>query len=147
MLLDEGQQFHGPALRGLAEVLELSESRLVVTASLPEAVVALGAYQGMLHNPVQADLILQVPPVLAHSALGAACLPMGVGSIDFYHQLPTGEAFTVVADNLRRDALSATVDAVAIAQDNTVLQRWNDVSVVTAPDLSAMFLESARQWN
>ena len=146
-IYDEGRQFHGPALRGLAEVLELSESRLVVTASLPEAVVALGAYQGMLHNPVQADLILQVPPVLAHSALGAACLPMGVGSIDFYHQLPTGEAFTVVADNLRRDALSATVDAVAIAQDNTVLQRWNDVSVVTAPDLSAMFLESARQWN
>jgi hypothetical protein len=119
----------------------------VVAAGLPDIVVALGAYQGVLHNPVLADLILQVPPVLAHSSLGSACLPMGVGSIDFFHPLPTDETFTIVADNLRRDAMSATVDTVAVSKDNTVLQRWNGVSVVTAPDLSEMFLESARRWN
>jgi NADP-dependent 3-hydroxy acid dehydrogenase YdfG/acyl carrier protein len=143
----EGRQFHGPALRGLTELFELSESRLVVTAGLPEIVVALGAFQGVLHNPVLADLILQVPPVLAYTSLGSACLPMGVGSIDFFHPLPTDEAFTIVADNLRHDATSATVDTVAVSKDNTVLQRWNDVSVVTAPDLSEMFLESVRRWN
>jgi NADP-dependent 3-hydroxy acid dehydrogenase YdfG len=146
-IYQEGRQFHGPALQGITEVFDLSESRLVVAAGLPDIVVALGAYQGVLHNPVLADLILQVPPVLAHSSLGSACLPMGVGSIDFFHPLPTDETFTIVADNLRRDAMSATVDTVAVSKDNTVLQRWNGVSVVTAPDLSEMFLESARRWN
>lgn len=139
-------QFHAPALQGLRAIRSESDSAIVLECFLPTGPVADGAYAGRLHDPVAADLILQGPPVLGHRLLGAACLPLGVGRIDYHHPLPTTEPFVLVVDNPRAGRLEARIDATALATDGTVLQRISDVTVLTTPDLTEKFQTSVREW-
>ncbi|MGW6727162.1 beta-ketoacyl synthase N-terminal-like domain-containing protein [Nocardia sp. NPDC055029] len=139
-------QFHAPALQGLRTIRSDSDSAIVLECFLPTGPVADGAYAGRLHDPVAADLILQGPPVLGHRLLGAACLPLGVGRIDYHHPLPTTEPFVLVVDNPRAGRLEARIDATALATDGTVLQRFSDVTVLTTPDLTEKFQTSVREW-
>lgn len=139
-------QFHAPALQGLRTLRSESDSAIVLECFLPTGPVADGAYAGRLHDPVAADLILQGPPVLGHRLLGAACLPLGVGRIDYHHPLPTTEPFVLVVDNPRAGRLEARIDATALATDGTVLQRFSDVTVLTTPDLTEKFQTSVREW-
>ncbi|WP_067570794.1 type I polyketide synthase [Nocardia acidivorans] len=142
----DGIQFHAPALQGLRSVRALSDEALVLECELPAASVASGAYAGRLHDPVLADLILQAPPVLGHRLLGTACLPLGVGRIDYHAPLPAGAPFLVVVDNPRATRMEAVLDATALALDGTVLQRFSDVTVLTTPDLTEKFRTSVRRW-
>ncbi|MFI8973800.1 beta-ketoacyl synthase N-terminal-like domain-containing protein [Nocardia asteroides] len=139
-------QFHAPALQGLRALRSESDSAIVLECFLPTGPVADGAYAGRLHDPVAADLILQGPPVLGHRLLGAACLPLGVGRIDYHHPLPATEPFVLVVDNPRAGRLEARIDATALATDGTVLQRFSDVTVLTTPDLTEKFQTSVREW-
>ncbi|GAD85557.1 type I polyketide synthase [Nocardia asteroides] len=139
-------QFHAPALQGLRAIRSESDSAIVLECFLPTGPVADGAYAGRLHDPVAADLILQGPPILGHRLLGAACLPLGVGRIDYHHPLPTTEPFVLVVDNPRAGRLEARIDATALATDGTVLQRFSDVTVLTTPDLTEKFQTSVREW-
>ncbi|WP_330181273.1 acyltransferase domain-containing protein [Nocardia sp. NBC_01503] len=142
----DGIQFHAPALQGLRSVRALSDAALVLECELLPVAVASGAYASRLHNPVLADLILQAPPVLGHRLLGAACLPLGVGRIDYHAPLPAGEPFLVVVDNPRATRMEAVLDATALTLDGTVLQRFSDVTVLTTPDLTEKFRTSVRRW-
>ncbi|MDJ0362804.1 type I polyketide synthase [Rhodococcus sp. H29-C3] len=146
-LYRDARQFHAPLLHGMRRVLADSDSELVLECELEGEPLELGAYAGVLHNPVLADVILQGPPVLGHRLLNSACLPLGVGRIDYYAPLPMGEPWAVVVDNPRVGAVDVTIDATAIGADSTVLQKFSDVTVVTTPDLSDMFRESVRQWS
>ncbi|WP_063041084.1 type I polyketide synthase [Nocardia pseudovaccinii] len=139
-------QFHAPALQGLRTVLAASDEAIVFDCALPAARVADRAYAGRLHDPVLADLILQGPPVLGYRLLGAACLPLGVGRVDYYRQLPTDEPFLLTVDNPRPGSFDVRIDATATTSDGTVLQRFSDVTVVTTPDLTAKFQASVRGW-
>ncbi len=136
-------QFHGPALQGLRRVLSRTDERIVVECRLPDVAVAAGAFRGVLHSPVLADLLLQGPPVLGHQLLGRACLPLGIGRADYLAPLPDGEPFVLVLDLVRREPAGAVVTATACAPDGTVLVRFTDVTVVSTPDLSAKFREAA----
>ncbi|MFI6364228.1 SDR family NAD(P)-dependent oxidoreductase [Nocardia sp. NPDC050630] len=140
-------QFHAPALQGLRTVLAASDEVIVFDCALPTARVAEGAYAGRLHDPILADLILQGPPVLGYRLLGAACLPLGVGRVDYYRQLPTEEPFLLTVDNPRPGSFDVRIDATATTSDGTVLQRFSDVTVVTTPDLTAKFQASVRGWS
>ncbi|WP_405136937.1 beta-ketoacyl synthase N-terminal-like domain-containing protein [Nocardia sp. NBC_01388] len=142
----EAIQFHGPALQGLRSVRAESDEALVLECALPADPVANGAYAGRLHNPVLADLILQVPPVLGHRLLGTACLPLGVGRIDYFAPLPAGDPFLVVVDNARAARMEAVIDATALSLDGTVLQRFSEVTVLTTPDLTDKFRISVKGW-
>ncbi|MBF6177414.1 type I polyketide synthase [Nocardia otitidiscaviarum] len=139
-------QFHAPALQGLRRIRSESDTAIVFECSLPAEPVALGAYAGRLHNPVTADLVLQGPPVLGHRLLGTACLPLGIGRIDYHAPLPTGEPFLLQVDNPRPARLEARIDATALGTDGTVLQRFSAVTVVTTPDLTEKFRTSVRRW-
>ncbi|WP_306359100.1 polyketide synthase [Nocardia sp. CC227C] len=139
-------QFHAPALQGLRRIRSESDAEIVFECALPAEPVALGAYAGRLHNPVTADLVLQGPPVLGHRLLGAACLPLGVGRIDYHAPLPPGEPFLLRVDNPRAARMEARIDATALSADGTVLQRFSDVTVVTTPDLTEKFRTSVRRW-
>ncbi|GEM34939.1 hypothetical protein NN3_59460 [Nocardia neocaledoniensis NBRC 108232] len=139
-------QFHAPALQGLRAIRAESDTAIVLDCHLPTGPVAGGAYAGRLHDPVAADLILQGPPVLGHRLLGTACLPLGVGRIDYHHPLPTAEPFVLVVDNPRASRLEARIDATALSTDGTVLQRFSDVTVLTTPDLTDKFQTSVRKW-
>ncbi|WP_280408009.1 type I polyketide synthase [Nocardia brasiliensis] len=142
----DGIQFHGPALQGLRMVRAASDDAIVFDCALPAARVANGAYASRLHDPVLADLILQGPPVLGYRLLGAACLPLGVGRVDYYRPLPIGEGFVLIVDNPRAGRFDARIDATAVTADGTVLQRFSDVTVVTTPDLTEKFQNSVRRW-
>lgn len=143
----EATQFHAPPLQGMRTILRDTDDALILECQLPGGSVALGAFGGIMHNPVLADLILQGPPVLGHRLLHSACLPLAIGRIDYYDSLPQDEPFVLIVDNARAGAVDVLVDATAATPDGTVLQRFTDVSVVTTPGLSDMFRESARQWN
>lgn len=123
-----------------------SDQAVVLECALPADPVAHGSFASRLHDPVQADLILQSPLVLGHRLLGAACLPLGVGRIDYHHPLPSGDPFLVVVDNPRASRMEALIDATALALDGTVLQRFSDVTVLTTPDLTEKFQTSVRGW-
>ncbi|WP_433579791.1 beta-ketoacyl synthase N-terminal-like domain-containing protein [Nocardia brasiliensis] len=142
----DGIQFHGPALQGLRMVRAASDDAIVFDCALPAARVANGAYASRLHDPVLADLILQGPPVLGYRLLGAACLPLGVGRVDYYEPLPGDESFVLIVDNPRAGRFDARIDATAVTADGTVLQRFSDVTVVTTPDLTEKFQTSVRRW-
>ncbi|OJF81051.1 type I polyketide synthase [Nocardia seriolae] len=139
-------QFHAPALQGLRAVRAESDEAIVFECRLDPEPVAHGAFGGRLHDPVLADLILQCPPVLGHRLLGAACLPLGVGRVDYFRPLPAAAPFLVVVDNPRATRMEALIDATAVATDGTVLQRFSDVAVLTTPDLTAKFRTSVRRW-
>ena len=130
----------------MRRILAGSDTELVIECELGGEPFALGAYAGALHNPVLADVILQGPPVLGHRLLNSACLPLGIGRIDYYAPLPMGSPYAVVVDNPRAGAVDVTLDATAIGPDGTILQKYADVSVVTTPQLSDMFRESVRHW-
>ncbi|GAF43306.1 type I polyketide synthase [Rhodococcus wratislaviensis] len=140
-------QFHAPPLQGMRRILRDDADALILECALSGAPVALGAFTGILHNPVLADVILQGPPVAGHRALGSACLPLGIGRIDYYDALPDDEPFVLIVDNARPGPVDALVDACAVTANGTVLQRFTDVTVVTTPDLSEKFRESVRQWS
>ena len=146
-LYRDARQFHAPLLHGMRRVLADSDTELVLECELGGEPLELGAYAGVLHNPVLADVILQGPPVLGHRLLNSACLPLGIGRIDYYAALPLGEPWAVVVDNPRAGSTDVTIDATAIGADGVVLQKFSDVTVVTTPDLSDMFRESVRQWS
>ncbi|MCD2104584.1 type I polyketide synthase [Rhodococcus erythropolis] len=146
-LYRDARQFHAPLLHGMRRVLADSDTELVLECELGGEPLELGAYAGALHNPVLADVILQGPPVLGHRLLNSACLPLGIGRIDYYAPLPLGEPWAVVVDNPRTGTTDVTIDATAIGADGIVLQKFSDVTVVTTPDLSDMFRESVRQWS
>jgi hypothetical protein len=129
-------------LQGLRWVRAVSDDAIVFGCELPAATVAGGAYAGRLHDPVLADLILQGPPVLGYRLLGSACLPLGVGRIDYFRPLPAGDPFLLTVDNPR----TGRIDATATTADGTVLQRFSDVTVVTTPDLTEKFQTSVRRW-
>ncbi|MFE5706478.1 SDR family NAD(P)-dependent oxidoreductase [Rhodococcus koreensis] len=147
ILYRDAIQFHAPPLQGMRRILRDDADALVLECALSGAPVALGAFTGALHNPVLADVILQGPPVAGHRSLGSACLPLGVGRIDYYDALPDDEPFVLIVDNARTGPVDALVDACAVAANGTVLQRFTDVAVVTTPDLSEKFRESVRQWS
>ncbi|MTE14579.1 acyltransferase domain-containing protein [Nocardia sp. CT2-14] len=139
-------QFHAPALQGLRRVRAGSDEAMVFECALAADPVAHGAFAGRLHDPVLADLVLQCPPVLGHRLLGAACLPLGVGRVEYYRPLPVDASFLVVVDNPRVTRMEALIDATAVATDGTVLQRFSDVAVLTTPDLTEKFRTSVRRW-
>ncbi|WP_405496404.1 beta-ketoacyl synthase N-terminal-like domain-containing protein [Nocardia sp. NBC_00511] len=145
-LYRDGIEFHAPALQGLRAIRSASDQAVVLECALPADPVAHGSFASRLHDPVQADLILQSPLVLGHRLLGAACLPLGVGRIDYHHPLPSGDPFLVVVDNPRASRMEALIDATALALDGTVLQRFSDVTVLTTPDLTEKFQTSVRGW-
>ncbi|MEV6099615.1 beta-ketoacyl synthase N-terminal-like domain-containing protein [Nocardia sp. NPDC051981] len=142
----DGIQFHAPALQGLRAVRSASDAAIVLECALSADPVAHGSFASRLHDPVQADLLLQCPLVLGHRLLGAACLPLGVGRIDYHRPLPAGEPFLVVVDNPRASRMEALIDSTALALDGTVLQRFSDVAVLTTPDLTEKFQTSVRGW-
>ncbi|MGV9664287.1 beta-ketoacyl synthase N-terminal-like domain-containing protein [Nocardia niigatensis] len=142
----DGIQFHAPALQGLRAVRSASDAAIVLECALSADPVAHGSFASRLHDPVQADLLLQSPLVLGHRLLGAACLPLGVGRIDYHRPLPAGERFLVVVDNPRASRMEALIDSTALALDGTVLQRFSDVAVLTTPDLTEKFQTSVRGW-
>ncbi|WP_245545776.1 SDR family NAD(P)-dependent oxidoreductase [Nocardia higoensis] len=142
----EAIQFHAPALQGLRRIVADTGDTLVFDCLLDAEPVAGGAYASRLHDPVRADLMLQGPPVLGHRVLGSACLPLGIGRVDYYRPLPVGEPFTLVVGNARAGRFDARVDATATDADGTVLQRFTDVVVVTTPDLTEKFRSSVRRW-
>ncbi|MFE3258678.1 beta-ketoacyl synthase N-terminal-like domain-containing protein [Nocardia sp. NPDC059091] len=142
----DGIQFHAPALQGLRTVRSASDAAIVLECALSADPVAHGSFASRLHDPVQADLLLQSPLVLGHRLLGAACLPLGVGRIDYHRPLPAGEPFLVVVDNPRTSRMEALIDSTALALDGTVLQRFSDVAVLTTPDLTEKFQTSVRGW-
>ncbi|MBF6298854.1 SDR family NAD(P)-dependent oxidoreductase [Nocardia amamiensis] len=139
-------QFHAPALQGLRRIRAVTDDAIVFDCELPAATVARGAYAGRLHDPVLADLILQGPPVLGYRLLGTACLPLGVGRVEYYRPLPAGEPFVLIVDNPRPGRFDARIDATATTADGEVLQRFSDVTVVTTPDLTEKFQTSVRRW-
>ncbi|MGW5316095.1 beta-ketoacyl synthase N-terminal-like domain-containing protein [Nocardia thailandica] len=142
----DGVQFHAPALQGLVGVRSRSDAEIVFDCLLPESPGPHGGFGGHLHHPATADLILQGPPVLGHRLLGTACLPLGVGRVDYHRPLPTARPFALVVDNPRAGRMEVRVDATAVATDGTVLQRFSDVTVVTTPDLTDKFQTSVRKW-
>jgi len=146
-LYRRGVQFHGPALQGMRRVLDAEDDRIVVECRIDPGDLARGGYRGRHHDPVLADVVLQVPPVLGARVLGSACLPLGIGRMELLAPLPADGPFVVIADHARPGPMSLRCDVTVCAVDGRVLQRWTDVDVVTTPDLDAKFARAVEGWS
>ena len=142
----EATQFHGPRLQGMRRILKRTDSELVLECRIADSRVGAGAFAGVLHSPVLADVLLQGPPVLGKWLLGQACLPLAIGRVQYFAPLPDDEPFVLVLDEIRQAAASATVTATAFDAAGRVLQRFADVAVVATPDMSAKFTAAVQQW-
>ncbi|AFA74817.1 polyketide-type polyunsaturated fatty acid synthase PfaA [Gordonia polyisoprenivorans VH2] len=146
-------QFHGPSLQGMRQIWRPSPDTVIVECSRPQPVdpkddsVIIDAYRGALHDPVLADLVLQVPPVLGHQLRGGAWLPLGVGAWTHLHPLPDTDPFLVVAGHPRVADTQVICDVTVYDTAHTMLAHLGDVTVVTTADLSDKFSDSVRQWN
>ncbi|OCW84882.1 polyketide synthase [Nocardia farcinica] len=146
-LYRNGIQFHAPPLQGMRRFWWTGEDSLAVECELPQPMDGIGGFHGDRFDPVLADFVLQVPPVVGHRLLGAACLPLRVGEWKFHRPLPADEPFLVVAHNARPDGGQALIDVAVHAADRTALMYLRDVVVVTTGDLSEKFSDSVRRWN
>ncbi|MFF0612910.1 SDR family NAD(P)-dependent oxidoreductase [Nocardia tengchongensis] len=139
-------QFHGPRLQGLRQVLEFTDERLVVRCRLTDTPVAHGAFAGSLHSPVLADLLLQGPSVLGGRLLGQACLPLAIGTAEYYAPLPGDADFLLTVDGIHRNANGITATATATGEDGRVLMRFDELVFVATPAMAAKFAESVANW-
>uniref|UniRef100_UPI002AD47A76 SDR family NAD(P)-dependent oxidoreductase n=1 Tax=Frankia sp. Cas4 TaxID=3073927 RepID=UPI002AD47A76 len=140
----EGILFHGPSLQGIRRIRQRRDDRVVLECRLADQVVAGGAFAGALHSPVLADVLLHGPSVLGRWLTGQACLPLAVGRFEYFAQLPDGDRFIVVLDDIRSTASSLTVTVTACDPEGRVLQRLTDVSMIGTPDMAAKFAEAVR---
>ncbi|EFG64481.1 polyunsaturated fatty acid synthase PfaA [Streptomyces sp. SPB074] len=140
-LYRDGTLFHGPSLRGLRRVLADEESRLVLECSLPEPPLADGAFSGHRYAPGAADLLLQAALVWVRRFRGTAGLPLSVGRAALHQPLPGSETFLVVVEPVAApDGGPARLTVTACAPDGTVLTVWDEVSVISAPQLTDKFV-------
>ncbi|MEV4193871.1 SDR family NAD(P)-dependent oxidoreductase, partial [Streptomyces toxytricini] len=139
-LYADGTLFHGPSLRGVRRILAEAESRLVLEASLAEHRPDGGAYGGSRYAPGTADLLLQAGLVWVKLFRGTSGLPLSVGRADLHHPLPDGEPFLIVVEpTAASNGTSSSLTITACAPDGRVLTRFDNVSVVSAPQLAAKF--------
>ncbi|MYX39937.1 beta keto-acyl synthase, partial [Streptomyces sp. SID89] len=140
-LYTDGTLFHGPALRGVRRVLAEEESRLVLECALAEHRTEGGAFAGAHYAPGTADLLLQAALVWVRLFRGSAGLPLAVGHAELHHPLPDGEPFVVLVEPGTAGAgAEARLTVTACAPDGRVLTRLHDVSVISAPQLTAKFV-------
>lgn len=135
----DGRLFHGPALRGLRNVLEQSGRRLTVAARLADPPLARGSFAGRLFSPGPADLLLQAGLVALLPAAGGSVLPVPVGveRVELFAPLPDDAPFVITAE-VHDDEQAAspffsvcTLTACAPG-DGSLLQRWTGVRTLWA---------------
>ncbi|MFD4356528.1 SDR family NAD(P)-dependent oxidoreductase [Nocardia sp. NPDC058518] len=138
--------FHGPLLQGVRRILERAERRLVVEAELPDTRIGTGNYEGALHSPVMADVVIQSGALLGVWFMNSACLPLSIGRIEYFAPLPDAGPFVVLVDDLRVNAngTEVTVTVTACEPNGTVLQRYSDLAVIATPEMTEKFAEAVR---
>ncbi|HET9379733.1 MAG TPA: SDR family NAD(P)-dependent oxidoreductase, partial [Streptomyces sp.] len=141
ILYTDGTLFHGPSLRGIRRVLAEEESRLVLECALAEHRTAGSAFAGARYAPGTADVLLQAALVWVRLFRDSAGLPLAIGCAELYHPLPDGEPFLVtVQPGSAGTGAESRLSVTACAPDGRVLMRLHDVSVVSAPQLTAKFV-------
>ncbi|MEU3786940.1 SDR family NAD(P)-dependent oxidoreductase [Streptomyces sp900129855] len=137
----DGTLFHGPALQGVRRVLAEERSRLVLECALPELHPAAGAFDSSRYAPGTADLLLQAGLVWGSLFRDTAGLPLSVEGAVLHRRLPDAEPFLVVVEPVSSDREStASFTITACTPDGQVLARLDGVSVVSAPQLAAKFV-------
>ncbi|WP_054814619.1 type I polyketide synthase [Nocardia arizonensis] len=138
--------FHGPLLQGVRRLIQRRERQLVVECRLPATPIGGGNYAGALHNPVLSDVVVQAGSLLGVWFLGAGCLPLAVGRIEYYAPLPDDSPFIAVVDDLRPHPNAPQVMVTVSACDvhGRVLQRYRDLTVVATREMTAKFSEAVR---
>ncbi|MDT9682378.1 beta-ketoacyl synthase N-terminal-like domain-containing protein [Streptomyces sp. TRM76323] len=134
----DGRLFHGPALRGLREVLVEEPGRFVVAARMPDPPFAKGAYAGLLYSPALSDLLLQggLLALLRRTDTGDIPMPVSVGRLELFAPLPDDEPFAVDVEIHDGDSpFFSECTLTGCAADGRVLQRWHAVRALwAAPD-------------
>ncbi len=134
----DGLLFHGPLLRGLGTILTEDDTRLTITARMPDPPLAHGAYAGSLYSPALADLLLQAAALLGRRLCGHRCLPVSVERVQLFAPLPDDEPFVIVVDLLERGPLELSCVITACGPHGDVLQRWHAIkAIVAAPQLGS----------
>ncbi|MDX3308673.1 SDR family NAD(P)-dependent oxidoreductase [Streptomyces sp. ME08-AFT2] len=140
-LYHDGTLFHGPSLRGVRRVLAEDRSRLVLECALPELHPASGAFDSSRFAPGTADLLLQAGLVWGSLFRDSAGLPLSVEGAELHRRLPDDEPFLVVVEPASADRdTTASFTITACTPDGQVLARLDGVSVVSAPQLAAKFV-------
>ncbi|MFI5799531.1 SDR family NAD(P)-dependent oxidoreductase [Streptomyces sp. NPDC051677] len=136
-----GALFHGPALQGVRRVLTEERSRLVLECALPELHPAAGAFDSSRYAPGTADLLLQAGLVWSSLFHDAAGLPLSVEGAVLHRRLPDAQPFLIVVEPVSPDReTTASFTITACTPDGQVLARLDGVSVVSAPQLAAKFV-------
>ncbi|MDX2648868.1 SDR family NAD(P)-dependent oxidoreductase, partial [Streptomyces sp. PA03-1a] len=143
-LYRDGTLFHGPSLRGLRRILASDEHRLLLGARLGDPVPAHGAYHGLRHSPVLADLLLQAGLVWVRLFRGRASLPMEVSRIRLFAPLPADEDFLIAVEDVRPATTGVTCSITALDREGRVLQVLDGVALVEDPELEGKFGPSGR---
>ncbi|TNC24163.1 SDR family NAD(P)-dependent oxidoreductase [Amycolatopsis alkalitolerans] len=138
--------FHGPLLQGIRRVLRREERLFVAECRLPDTPIAQGQFASALHSPVLSDVVIQVGSLLGVWFMESGCLPLSIGRIEYFAPLPGDRPFVAEAGELRTnsDRTQVTVTVTASDPDGRVLQRYQDLSVIATPEMTAKFAEAVR---
>jgi hypothetical protein len=143
-LYTDGLLMHGPRMRGVRRLLVREPSRVVLECRQAELSFADGAFAGHLHRPVLCDVLAAAATLLARWNLDdLGVLPLGIGRMELFAPLPDDEPFVVVVDDVKADAMQATVTVTACAPDGRVYHRLTDVSLVGTADMADLIRQGA----
>lgn len=88
-LYQDGTLFHGPAFRGIREVLMLDKSKVICRIFLPELDSSVqGQFPVQSTNPFINDAVVQTLLVWTQEFYGSPCLPSRLHQLDHYRLIP-----------------------------------------------------------
>jgi NAD(P)-dependent dehydrogenase (short-subunit alcohol dehydrogenase family) len=143
MLYQDGTLFHGPSFQGVAQVLTIGPSGLVMRCVLPDNdEVTQGQFPIQAFNYFMADIGLQSIGVWARRMYDMGSLPLRAGHGEFYRDVPPDGTFYTTMDVRAHSETNVTADITLYDSDNKIYMIITELEVTMSKRLNELFLKN-----
>ncbi len=132
--------FHGPAFRGVEEVLAFTSQSLTLRCRLPEVSrAAQGQAAIQTFNPFITDVTLQSLLIWANLTYGYGGLPLRIAAAELFRPLRFGEEMFAVMEVVSASAQRLVADVTVHDGRGVMLSRILGAEITLSPRLNELF--------